>query len=163
LLGHAVPTGDLAEVLERSFDAYIEKLEQQKFAATSRPRAGRTSHDPPHIPAAVKRAVWERDGGQCSFVGEGGHRCGSRVRLESDHVDRVARGGEATVDGIRLRCRAHNQYEADCVFGAGFMASKREAARLAAAEARARTAVARAAAAEERTRAAAEKREKAAA
>src|SRR5262249_19838067 len=70
LLGHAVPTGDLAEVLERSFDAYIEKLEQQKFAATSRPRAGRTSHDPPHIPAAVKRAVWERDGGQCSFVGE---------------------------------------------------------------------------------------------
>src|SRR5262249_15239856 len=104
-----------------------------------------------------------RGGGQWSFGGEGGHRCGSRVRLEFDHVDPVARGGEATVDGIRLRCRAHNQYEADCVFGAGFMASKREAARLAAAEARARTAVARAAAAEERTRAAAEKREKAAA
>jgi len=67
------------------------------------------------------------------------------------------------VEGIRLRCRAHNQYEAECVFGAGFMASKREAARLAAAEARARTAAARAAAAEEHARAAAEKREKAAA
>jgi hypothetical protein len=162
LLGHAVPTGDLEAVLERSFDAHIALIEKQKFGATSRPRPGRASQDPRHIPTAVKRAVWERDGGQCSFVGEGGHTCGSRVRLEYDHVDPVARGGEATVDGIRLRCRAHNQYEAECVFGAGFMASKREAARLAAAEARARTAAARAAAAEERARAAAEKREKAA-
>src|SRR5262249_52066164 len=66
------------------------------------------------------------------------------------------------VDEIRLRCRAHNQYEAECVFGAGFMASKREAARLAAAEARARAAAARARAAEERAQAAREKRERAA-
>ena len=49
------------------------------------------------------------------------------------------------------------RHEAECVFGAGFMASKREAARLAAAEARARTAAARAAAAEEHARAEAEK------
>jgi len=83
--------------------------------------------------------------------------------MQFDHIDPVARGGEATVENIRLRCRAHNQYEAERVFGAGFMASKREAARLAAAEARARAAAARAAAAEKRTRAAAEKREKAAA
>ena len=163
LLGHAVPSGDLAEVLERSFDAHIAQLEKQKIGATSRARGQRGAEDPRHIPTAVKRAVWERDGGQCGFVGEDGHRCGSSVRLEFDHVDPVARGGEATIEGIRLRCRAHNQYEAECVFGAGFMASKREAARLAAAEARARTAAARAAAAEEHARAAAEKRETAAA
>ena len=48
----------------------------------------------------------------------------------------VARGGEATVKGLRLRCRAHNQYEADHVFGAGFMNEKRERARRAAAETR---------------------------
>jgi hypothetical protein len=29
------------------------------------------------------------------------------------------------VKGIRLRCRAHNQYEAEQVFGAGFMDQKR--------------------------------------
>ena len=163
LLGHAVPTGDLSEVLERAFDAYITLLEKQKFAATSRPRAQRGSQDPRHISAAVKRAVWQRDGGQCGFVGEDGHRCGSRKLLEFDHVDPVARGGEATVDAIRLRCRAHNQYEAECAFGAGFMASKREAAQLAAAEARARAETARAIAAEERARAITEKREKTAA
>src|SRR5205085_4003532 len=39
------------------------------------------------------------------------------------------RGGEATVDGVRLRCRAHNQYAAECAFGAGFVQEKREQAR----------------------------------
>ncbi len=36
---------------------------------------------------------------------------------------------QATVDGIRLRCRGHNQLEAECTFGAGFMEEKRERAR----------------------------------
>jgi len=50
----------------------------------------------------------------------------------------VARGGEATVEGIRIRCRTHNQFEAECVFGAGFMSEKREAAMGAAAARRAK-------------------------
>jgi hypothetical protein len=44
----------------------------------------------------------------------------------------VARGGEASVDDIRLRCHAHNQYTAERTFGAEFMRHKR----IAAAEAR---------------------------
>ena len=154
LLGHVVPSGDLAEVLERALDALIARLEKQKFAATSRPGRQRSSADPRHIPAHVKRTVWLRDGAQCTFVSDAGHRCPSRARLEYDHVDPVARGGEATVDGIRLRCRAHNQYEAECAFGVGFMEAKREAARLAAVEARARAALARADAEEKRAAAA---------
>jgi hypothetical protein len=38
----------------------------------------------------------------------------------------VARGGLATVDNLRLRCRAHNQYEAERTFGSGFLRDKRE-------------------------------------
>ncbi|HEY2956397.1 MAG TPA: hypothetical protein VGK89_14250, partial [Candidatus Eisenbacteria bacterium] len=140
LLGHAC-SGEFPDLVDRAFDALILQLEKQKFAATTRPGPQRSSANPRHIPAAVKRAVWERDGGQCTFVSEGGHRCGSRNRLEFDHVDPVARGGEATVEGIRLRCRAHNQYEAECIFGAGFMASNRAAARQAREEAKARAAV----------------------
>ena len=41
------------------------------------------------------------------------------------------------MEGIRLRCRTHNQFEAECVFGAGFMSEKREAAVRAAAARRA--------------------------
>jgi hypothetical protein len=84
--------------------------------------------------------VWERDGGQCTFVSEGGRRCEARKALQFDHVLVVARGGEATVDGIRLRCRAHNQFTAERTFGAGFMRHKR----ISAAELRAAAQAARA-------------------
>jgi len=124
LLGHAVPSGDLAQVLDRALDALIAQLERQKFARTARPRPCKHSDDPRHIPASVKRAVWERDGGQCTFVGENGHRCEAPTRLEWDHVEPVARGGHPTVKGLRLRCRAHNQLAAERVFGRDFMHSK---------------------------------------
>jgi hypothetical protein len=39
----------------------------------------------------------------------------------------------ATVENLRLRCRAHNQYEAERTFGTEFMRHKRESARPAAA------------------------------
>src|SRR5438093_1701937 len=38
---------------------------------------------------------------------------------------------------MRLRCRAHNQYGAECIFGAEFMRHKRQVARCEAMEARA--------------------------
>jgi hypothetical protein len=77
----------------------------------------------------VKRAVWQRDGGQCTFVGDTGHRCEARGDVEFDHVKEFARGGEATVDGLRLRCRGHNQHTAERTFGAEFMRRKRAEAR----------------------------------
>jgi hypothetical protein len=132
LLAHQVPFRDVAQVLDRALDALIEKLEKSKFAATSKPRTtkGHSSMNPRYVPAAVKRAVWRRDNGRCTFVSDTGERCPERAGLEYDHVDPVARGGGlATTSTIRLRCRAHNQYAADCAFGAGFMARKREEAR----------------------------------
>ena len=132
LLGHSVPNGDLAQVLDRALDALIAKLERARFARTERPRPCRRSDDARHIPASVKRAVWERDGGRCTFVGQHGHRCESRTRLEFDHVEPVATGGHATLKGLRLRCRAHNQHEAERAFGRDFMNAKRETNRPAA-------------------------------
>jgi 5-methylcytosine-specific restriction endonuclease McrA len=130
LLSHRMPLGSASQVLERALDDLIAKEEKSKFAATDRPRRVRDrSSRARHIPAHVKRAVWKRDGGRCTFVGTDGHRCGSRKYLEYDHIDPVARGGEATVDRMRLRCRAHNQYEAERAFGAEFMRRKREEAR----------------------------------
>jgi len=77
----------------------------------------------------VKSEVWKRDGGQCTFVGDSGHRCPSRSALEFDHIEPVARGGQSTVQNLRLRCRAHNQYEAERTFGIEFMRNKRESRR----------------------------------
>jgi hypothetical protein len=130
LLGHQVPSGDLAQVLDRALDALIEKLEARKCGATSQPRAPRprTNRDSRYVPLDVRRAVWNRDGGQCTFVSDKGKRCEARSPLEFDHVHDFARGGNATISGIRLRCRAHNQYSADLTYGVEFMRQKRSAA-----------------------------------
>ena len=71
-----------------------------------------------HIPNAVKRAVWFRDRARCAFVAGTGHRCTERSFLELHHIRPYALDGPATVGNISLRCRRHNQYEAELVFGA---------------------------------------------
>jgi len=129
LLGHSVPSGDLAKVLKRAANALVQVLEKQKFAKCARSGAQRGAAKGRHVPAAVRRAVFERDGGHCTFVSENGKRCDSRARLELDHVVPVAHGGHATVDGIRLLCRTHNLHAADRALGAKFMEGKRQQAR----------------------------------
>ena len=63
------------------------------------------------IPAAVRREVWRRDSGCCSYVDRHtGRRCGSRFFLEIDHIVPVARGGGAEAGNLRLRCAAHHRY-----------------------------------------------------
>jgi hypothetical protein len=58
-------------------------------------------------------------------VSASGKRCESRTRLEFHHEETFARGGEATVANTRILCSAHNQHEAERVFGAAFMEGKR--------------------------------------
>jgi hypothetical protein len=69
-----------------------------------------------YIPAPVRRAVWARDGGQCTFVGAEG-RCGERGFLEFHHRLPFAAGGGATIENVALLCRAHNGHEAERFFG----------------------------------------------
>ncbi len=107
LLSHQISSGDIAEVLYRALDALITKLEKKKFAATDRPlRKRRRARAARTIPSHVRREVWKRDGGRCSFVSEAGVRCSSRERLEFDHVRPVSRGGGhlREGDGRRLCC-----------------------------------------------------------
>jgi hypothetical protein len=117
-LGHAVPSGDDAAILDRAFDALLEKLEKQRFAATKKPRVSQgpkiAGQD---VTAAIKRSVWVRDLGRYRYVGPNGHRCDERRFVEFHHTDPRALGGEASVDLIELRCRRHNDYEGRLYFG----------------------------------------------
>jgi hypothetical protein len=81
------------------------------------------------IPAAVRRAVRERDGERCTYVSPDGRRCGARAFLEFGHVVAHASGGAATADNLVLLCRTHNQYQADQAFGAQFMVAHRQRSR----------------------------------
>ena len=120
LMSNEVPTGEMALVFKAALKIAVAERAKRKFASTDRPSQSRGSADSRHIPAAVRRAVHERDGGQCTFVSDSGKRCESRRFLEFDHEIPVANGGN-----IRLLCRAHNQHGAACAFGAEFMERKR--------------------------------------
>jgi len=74
-----------------------------------------------HVPDAIKRAVYERDEGRCTFADKRGRRCGETGALEFDHVDGFARTHRHDVDGIRLLCRAHNHHAAEQVYRRAFM------------------------------------------
>ena len=78
-----------------------------------------------HIPDAIKRAVYERDGGRCAFVEENGRRCSATAALTFDHVEGFARMPVHTIAGIRLLCWAHNQHAADQMYGREFMEQAR--------------------------------------
>jgi hypothetical protein len=120
MLGHAVPTGDEAAVLDRALTALLVDLAKSRFAATDRPSPSPgTSPGSRHIPAEVKRAVWVRDLGRCAFVGTMDRRCDERRFLEFHHVKPYAVGGEPTVANVQLRCRRHNDYEARMYFQRG--------------------------------------------
>lgn len=118
LARHTLPDGDVASILDRALTLLIDDLERCRFArvASPRPAPGDTAASGRHIPAAVRRAVWQRDEGRCAFLGRTG-RCRETAFLEFHHIAPYAAGGGATADNIQLRCRAHNQYEARLFFG----------------------------------------------
>ena len=132
LLGHGSPAAEIGAVLGRALKALARELEKQKFAATDRPKKPRQTQSPRDIPAHMRRTVAERDGHRCTFVSDSGHRCPARSPIEYDHIVPVARGGQTTVDNLRLRCRAHNQFTAEQAFGQKFMEHKRDIGRPAA-------------------------------
>jgi hypothetical protein len=78
------------------------------------------------VPAALRRAVFERDEGRCTFRSDSGERCRETAHLELHHLVPFARGGEHRLDNLTLRCRAHNALAAEQDFGRDFVALARD-------------------------------------
>jgi len=70
LLAHQQPSRNVAEVIEAALKLYRAHLGKRKFAATDRPRHVRkpARAGSRYVPAHVRKAVWQRDGGRCTFV-----------------------------------------------------------------------------------------------
>jgi hypothetical protein len=118
LLCREITDGDPAAIFDRALTLLLEDVQRKKVAATTRTRPpGRAAAGTRRVPAAVRRTVWRRDDGRCAFVAKDGRRCAEQRYLEFHHIRPFANGGEATVENISLRCRRHNAYEAELVFG----------------------------------------------
>jgi hypothetical protein len=135
LLSHKIPTGSLTEVVREAVRCAIEKHGKRRGAVRpGRTRKGkgpapRPAGERQPVSAEVTRQVWERDGGQCTYLSQDGRRCQSRWQLELDHVESPRQGGPATADELRLRCRPHNIFHAEQTFGRAHMAKFRRARR----------------------------------
>jgi hypothetical protein len=130
LMRSEVPDGDLAAIVERAVTEKLERLEARRRGATKAPRkslaTSDTSASSRHIPAAVRRAVWERDGGRCRYVDAGSRRCSERHRLEYHHRHPFGLGGDRSPRNICLLCRAHNQYLGEQDYGHEVMARRQQ-------------------------------------
>ena len=116
LLRHQIPDADIALIFERALTLLVTGLRKSRHGAVNRPRETSHCDTGRHVPASVKRAVWERDQGRCAFIGAVG-RCTERGFLEYHHRVPYADGGATNLENLELRCRAHNAYEAKLWFG----------------------------------------------
>jgi hypothetical protein len=121
LMRSQVNGGDLAAIIELAVTETLQRLEGRRFARTAAPRKKlpETDMSPAsrHIPAAVRRAVRERDQDRCRFVDELGRRCPERHRLEFHHRHPFGMRGDHSPGNISLMCAAHNRYLAECDYG----------------------------------------------
>lgn len=113
---HRHPSGRLEDLLKESVAAMLDRVDPaRRGEAAASQSAGRRGR---YIPRRVRRFVWRRDEGRCTFIGPGGIRCGSTSQLEVDHIRPFAEGGRSDdADNLRLLCRPHNQRLAARRFG----------------------------------------------
>ena len=129
-LSHKVPNGDWAAVLREAVQCALEKHRKRKGAAEpSRTRKSpaaekavkKAASGRQPIPAAVRREVWKRDEGRCTWRSPDGQHCGSTWKVELDHIRPAALGGPSTIENLRILCRAHNTLSAEHAFGRAHM------------------------------------------
>ncbi len=129
LMRSSVPDGDLAKIIDLAVTEKLERLEARRFAKTKAPRKSviesDTSPTSRHIPAAVRRAVHERDGGRCTYRDKRGQRCSKRDNLEFHHRNPFGRGGDHSPTNLSMTCKAHNALLADDDYGKEVMARYR--------------------------------------
>lgn len=92
----------------------IQKLERipAQDAAPQRPEKVQIPRSR-HIPASIRRIVWDRDQGYCQYVDPlTGRICGAQHGLQLDHIAPFAQGGGHNPENLRLLCGAHNRWRA---------------------------------------------------
>jgi hypothetical protein len=114
----------------RALRALVETLEKRRYGApekdSTEPPKPAGSSPSRHIPARIRRSVFERDGARCAHVDAAGQRCRETHHLELHHLVPFARGGQHTAENVTLRCAPHNTYAAELDFGPEHVAAQRD-------------------------------------
>ncbi|HET7825738.1 MAG TPA: HNH endonuclease signature motif containing protein [Anaeromyxobacter sp.] len=119
-LSHAHPNASDGEILDLALEALLERVAKRKGLGTRRPTTPRPGKRE-HVPAAVLATALERAGHCCEWRLASGGVCGSRRRLQPDHIQPLALGGTSDLANIRILCKFHNLLAAREVFGDEWM------------------------------------------
>jgi len=103
--------GTVMEVREKFNEQRLPKQQvTQRRSAYYPPRPASHKKPTPYrrepISKSVKMYVWQRDGGRCV-------ECGSREKLEYDHIIPLSRGGSNTDRNLQLLCEPCNRSKAN--------------------------------------------------
>jgi hypothetical protein len=112
---HALTGSDpVAQLFHRGL-----KLLQRELQKSRKPKSSLQSASTPktstattsrYIPRDLKREVFERDEGKCQYHYKDGSICGSKWRLELDHIQPHSLGGATKSSNLRVCCANHNKH-----------------------------------------------------
>jgi 5-methylcytosine-specific restriction endonuclease McrA len=124
LMAHREPGCGFEVVVGQALELLEAKLLKERFGVGAKPRQARprrrtnsANNTTRHVPRAVRREVYERDGLRCAFIDpESARRCGE-VAVELQHHRPYALGGEHSTANVSLFCKTHNAHAARKDFG----------------------------------------------
>ena len=120
VMRHKFPLASFEDIVKEALKLLLKERDPALKLKLEKEDAKRVLTDGRRIPYWVRRKVWRRDGGRCSYIAPNGLRCESKSWLEFDHIKPYAIGGRSDdPENVRLLCRAHNQFEAVQAFGEG--------------------------------------------
>ena len=130
LLSHKNPVLSHGELLSILLEEALEKhdprrkkirntMKQEKVTSAQkwecRSKAKKISRV---IPSYLRKHIWERDKGQCTYVHpQTKRKCSSRYLLQIDHIRPFSLGGRSEAGNLRLLCAGHNQFRSKQTFG----------------------------------------------
>jgi len=115
LTRHLPKPPSMEAIFQAGLEQYLKKYDLQEKLA---PKAESSKKPLPrkhtrYIPREIKRTVFQRDKGQCTYVSPDGKRCGATTQLHFDHRIPFGLGGSShDSKNIRLLCQAHNLWQA---------------------------------------------------
>jgi 5-methylcytosine-specific restriction endonuclease McrA len=99
----------------------LHQSEESCPKQTSSEKFGQGIGQTRYIPVDVRRQVFLRDEGRCTFVSKDGRRCEETLGLQLDHITMFCRGGAANVENLRIVCKNHNIFLAKEALGREYM------------------------------------------
>ena len=105
LMSHKNPNASFKEAVIEAFQIYVKvKDPAAKVSTAAAPRTA----SPRYIPAKTKTHLFQKQR-HCQWRHKDGSTCGSRFRLEIDHIQPVYKGGTNAPKNLQLLCDTHNR------------------------------------------------------